>query len=131
LGELLQHDTSYHVWAPLSDTHWYLISTIDDFSRRILYADLWEKESSWAHIVSLQAVVTQFGCPLSYYVDNHSIFRYIEKRDNLRKKYEVTEENANVQWKAVLRDLGIEVIYALSPAAKGKIEKPFRGTVII
>ena len=28
-----------------------------------------------------KAVLTQFGCPLKYYVDNHSIFRYVEKRD--------------------------------------------------
>ena len=35
VGELLQHDTSYHLWSPLVQTKWYLITTIDDHSRRI------------------------------------------------------------------------------------------------
>jgi hypothetical protein len=126
VGELVQHDTSFHLWSPPSETKWYLITSIDDHSRKILYADLWEKESSWAHIMAVKAVVTCFGCPLKYYVDNHSIFRYIEKRDTVWKKAQTTEEEAFVQWKEVLRDLSIEVIYAMSPAAKGKVERPYR-----
>lgn len=126
IGELIQHDTSIHLWAPLANKKWYLISSIDDYSRRILYSDLWDKESSWAHISALQYVVTQFGKPLSYYVDNHSIFRFIEKRDSLKYKGTATEETAIVQWKEVLNELHVEIIYALSPSAKGKIERPFR-----
>jgi hypothetical protein len=38
-----------------------------------LHGDLWDKETSWTHIVAQKAVLTQFGCPLTYYVDNHSI----------------------------------------------------------
>lgn len=125
-GELLQHDSSIHLWSPFAEQKWYLITTLDDYSRRILYADLWEKESSWAHITALETVVSQFGCPLKYYVDNHSIFRFIEQRDTFRKKALMKEENAIVQWKEVLKDLGIDVVYALSPAAKGKIERPYR-----
>ena len=47
MGELLQHDTSYHLWSPLAQTKWYLITTIDDHSRRSLHGDLGDKESSW------------------------------------------------------------------------------------
>jgi len=123
---LEQHDTSYHLWSPLSQTKWYLITTIDDHSRRILYGDLWEKETSWTHIIAAKTVVTRFGCPLKYYVDNHSIFRFIERRDTVWQKAHISEEEAVVQWKEVLKDLNIEVIYALSPAAKGKIERPYQ-----
>jgi len=126
VGELLQHDTSYHLFAPFAGIKWYLITTIDDYSRKILYADLWEKESSWAHIFAMQYVVTQYGCPLKYYVDNHSIFRFVERRDSMHKSTGKTEENATVQWKEVLKDLGIEVDYAQSAPAKGKIERPFQ-----
>jgi len=90
-----------------------------------LYADLWERESSWAHIVAAKTVVTRFGCPLKYYVDNHSIFRFIERRDSVWQKSHIKEEDAVIQWKEVLADLGIEIIYAKSPAAKGKIERPY------
>ena len=72
-----------------------------------------------------KAVLTRFGCPLKYYVDNHSIFRYVEKRDSVWKKFETTEEQALVQWKEVLKDLRVEVVYVLSPAAKGKGERPY------
>jgi hypothetical protein len=92
----------------------------------MLYGDLWEKETSWSHIVGMESVVTQFGCPLRYYVDNHAIFRFIERRDTMHRKASIAEEKAIVQWKEVLKDLGIEVTYALSPAAKGKVERPYR-----
>ena len=63
---------------------------------------------------------------MKYYVDNHSIFRYVEKRDSVWRKFDTTEEQALVQWKEVLKDLSIEVVYALSPAAKGKVERPYQ-----
>lgn len=126
VGELIQHDTSFHQWAPLSETKWYLISSLDDYSRRILYAELWEKESSWAHIMGLQALIRVFGLPASFYVDNHAIFRFVERRDTIHRKAKATEGTATVQWKEVLRSLNIKPIYALSPQAKGKIERSYR-----
>lgn len=126
VGELVQHDTSIHMWAPEAGVRWYLITSLDDHSLRILYGDLWEKESSWAHIVAAKAVMTEFGCPLNYYVDNHSIFRYIEKRDSIHRKFEKSEGEATVQWKEVLKDLNVGVIHALSSSAKGKVERPYQ-----
>jgi hypothetical protein len=103
-----------------------LITTIDDHSRRILYAELEERETSWAHIVAAKAVAMRFGCASKYYPDSHSIFRYVEKRDSVHRKFEATEEGAFVQWKEVMKDLSVEVVYALSPQAKGKVERPYR-----
>jgi transposase len=37
VGELIQHDTSYHLWSPYAQEKWYLITSLDDFSRYILY----------------------------------------------------------------------------------------------
>lgn len=76
--------------------------------------------------MAAKTLVTGFGCPLKYYVDNHSIFRFIEKRDTVWQRSHTHEEDAVVQWKEVLKDLGIEVVYALSSSAKGKIERPYR-----
>ena len=81
VGELIQHDASYHMWAPDSGVKWSLITSLDDMSRCLLYAQLIEHESSWTHIQALQAVVLKYGCPMSYYTDCHSIFRYIKGRD--------------------------------------------------
>jgi hypothetical protein len=125
IGELIQHDSSYHLWSPAAQEKWHLITSLDDFSRYILYGTLLKKETSWAHISALQSVILKYGCPFTYYVDSHSIFRFVQGRDSLwRKHYKLTDE-ATPQWKQVLDDCQVKVTYALSPQAKGKIERPY------
>lgn len=127
-GELIQHDSSHHLWSPFAEGKWYLITSLDDYSRGLLFADFFERESSWAHISSVESVVCEYGCALKYYPDQHSIFRYIRERDkfspwHIARKF--TDE-VDPQFKQVLKDCNTELIYALSPQAKGKIERPYR-----
>jgi len=125
VGELIQHDSSYHRWSPYADEKWYLITSLDDYSRLLLYADFVVKETSWDHIVALERVLLTYGLPFSYYVDSHSIFRFVQGRDSFwRKHYKLTDE-AEPQWKQVLNECQVKVIYALSPQARGKIERPY------
>lgn len=125
VGELIQHDSSHHKWSPYADRKWYLITSIDDCSRFLLYYKLIERETSWAHIEALEEIALNYGLAYSYYVDSHSIFRFVQGRDSFwRKHYKVTDE-ADPQWKQVLDDLRIKLIYALSAQAKGKIERPY------
>lgn len=125
VGELIQHDSSHHLWAPLAQEKWYLITSIDDFSRFMLYATLLKRESSWAHIEALQAVFLKYGLPLAYYVDSHSIFRFVQGRDSLHRKHNILTDETDPQWKQVLNDCHVKVTYALSPQAKGKVERPY------
>jgi hypothetical protein len=124
-GELIQHDASYHMWAPDSGVKWCLITSLDDHSRFMLYAKLVEHESTIAHIEALQSVVTKHGVPLAYYTDCHSIFRYVKGRDQRHKIYEKFTDDIDPQWKQVTKECAIKPIYALSPQAKGKIERPY------
>jgi len=125
VGELIQHDSSHHRWSPYTDKNWYLITSIDDCSRFLLYYKLIERETSWTHIEALEEVALKYGLAYCYYVDSHSIFRFVQGRDSFwRKHYKVTDE-ADPQWKQVLQDLQIKLIYALSAQAKGKIERPY------
>jgi len=124
-GELIQHDASYHIWAPDSGVKWCLITSLDDYSRFMLYAKLVERESTIAHIQALQTVVTKYGVPLAYYTDCHSIFRYVKGRDQRHKIYEKFTDDVDPQWKQVIKECTIKPIYALSPQAKGKIERPY------
>ena len=125
-GELIQHDSSHHLFAPYAASKWYLITSLDDYSRLILYAVLVERETTWTNIIALKAVILGYGIPYSYYVDSHSIYRFVQGRDsNWRNHYKLTDE-VEPQWKQVLNDCGVKVIYALSPQAKGKIERPYR-----
>lgn len=125
VGELIQHDASYHMWAPDSGVKWCLITSLDDYSRFMLYAKLVDRESTIGHIEALQSVVTKYGVPLAYYTDCHSIFRYVKGRDQRHKIYEKFTDDVDPQWKQVTKECGIKPIYALSPQAKGKIERPY------
>lgn len=123
---MIQHDSSYHRWSPYVDDKWYLITSIDDYSRYLLFAELVEKETRWMHIKALESVWLRHGLPFSYYVDSHSIFRFIEKRDSVWRKHYLKTDEADPQWKRVMNECRVKVTYALSPQAKGKIERPYR-----
>ncbi len=128
VGELLQHDSSIHLWSPYMDKKLYLITTIDDYSRLLLYADLVPEENVWNHINALKSVFLQYGCPLKYYSDQHSIFRFVKDRDKNRpwNNYTKFTDDVDPQWKQVLNECRVSIVYALSPQAKGKIERPYR-----
>jgi len=128
VGELVQHDSSHHRFSPFMDDKLYLITTLDDHSRLLLFADLFLEETTWHHIEALSHVFAMYGVPLKYYADQHSIFRYVKDRDQKRPRQEYTKftDDVDPQWKAVLKRCGSDVIYALSPQAKGKIERPYR-----
>jgi len=125
VGELIQHDASHHLWAPAAQEKWYLITSLDDYSRLILYAVLVKQETSWTHILALQTVILQYGLPYCYYVDSHSIFRFVQGRDSLWRKHHLLTDEATPQWKQVLEDCNVKVIHSLSPQARGKIERPY------
>lgn len=124
-GELIQHDSSHHLFAPAAKEKWYLITSLDDYSRFILYAGLVSKETSWTHIVALEKLFLKYGTPFSYYVDSHSIFRYVKGRDTAHRHYNTLTDDVDPQWKKVLEDCSVKITYALSPQAKGKIERPY------
>lgn len=128
VGELFQHDSSHHLFAPDGKIKWYLITTIDDYSRKILFADFFLKERTWWHILALQSVVLKYGIPLKYYPDQHSTFRYVKDRDQHSPWNTFTKftDDIDPQWKQVLIDCKIGITYALSPQAKGKIERPYQ-----
>jgi len=125
-GELIQHDSSHHLFAPMGGKKWYLITSIDDYSRYILEARFMEVETTNEHIKSLERVFTKHGLPASYYTDSHSIFRYVAGRDNLHYESHIDTDRAQTQWLQVLNDCRVKALYALSPQAKGKVERPYQ-----
>ncbi|MFY9303255.1 MAG: hypothetical protein WAO75_08065 [Atribacterales bacterium] len=126
VGQLIQHDSSYHKFSPYAQRRWYLVTSLDDFSRLLLYYKLMERETAWRHILALEDVFLTFGVPFRYYVDSHSIFRFVQGRDSVWRKHYLQTDEVDTQWKMVLNDLNVDVTYALSPQAKGKIERPYR-----
>ncbi len=80
----------------------------------LLSADLFEQETSWVHIKASEALTHTCGIPSRYYVDS------------LQRKHVLQTDEADPQWRQVMRILGVDVTYALSPQAKGKVERPYR-----
>ena len=126
VGELIQHDSSHHLWAPAAAGKWYLITSLDDFSRYLFFAQLVAQETVWRHIDAVQRLVLRYGYPYSYYVDCHAIFRFVRGRDALHVRQACLTDDVDPQWKQMIRECGIKPVYALSPQAKGKIERPYR-----
>jgi hypothetical protein len=125
-GALIQHDASTHQWSPYANEKWVLITSIDDYSRKLLFADFFEQESTWAHISAAQNLFQAYGTPLRYYVDNLRVFRFVQNRDSFWRKHKLLTDEVDPQWRQVMRTMGVDVTYALSPQAKGKVERPYR-----
>lgn len=125
-GALVQHDASLHLWSPYAAEKWTLITSLDDYSRLLLFADFFAHESSWAHIQAAESLMQHYGLPLRYYVDNLRVFRFVQGRDSYWRNHVLTTDAVDPQWRQVMRLLGVDVTHALSPQAKGKIERPYR-----
>jgi hypothetical protein len=126
IGALIQHDASTHLWSPFASEKWTLITSIDDYSRKLLYAEFVLQETTWAHIQAAQALMQTYGLPLRYYVDNLRVFRFVQNRDSVWRNHTLQTDDVDPQWRQVMRLLGVQVTHALSPQAKGKIERPYR-----
>ena len=125
-GALFQHDSSDHRWIPCREGRQYLLLTEDDYSRRVVGASIVDRETSWEHLKIVRQAVERFGRPLAYYVDQHSIFRFVEHH-GVHVRYTRGLDEGAIQFKRALRQLDIGVIYTRKGAAeaKGKVEKRF------
>ena len=97
IGALIQHDASHHRWSPYAAEKWVLITSLDDFSRKILYADFLEQETTWAHIKAAESVMRTCGIPLRYYVDSLRVFRFVQGRDSVWRKHVLQTDEADPQ----------------------------------
>ena len=126
IGALIQHDASTHMWCRQAKEKWTLITSIDDYSRKLLFADFFRAETTWAHIQAAEALMQEYGLPLRYYVDSLRVFRFVQGRDSVWRKHVLETDDIDTQWRKIMRLLGVQVSYALSPQAKGKVERPYR-----
>jgi hypothetical protein len=115
-GELVQMDASVHDWLEGRGEELVLISMIDDATNRTL-ARFYPAGTTEAHLELLGRWLRRYGRPLALYTDRHSIFEPQDKGHALA--------DAETQFGRALRELGVELIRAHSPQAKGRIERSF------
>ncbi|MEK7354299.1 MAG: ISNCY family transposase [Chloroflexota bacterium] len=121
-GMLLQTDGSPHDWLEGRGPAMSLLGAIDDATGKVPYAIFREQEDTAGYFMLLREVVVRHGIPLAVYHDRHSIFRVT--RDKVPSLAEQLEGKQPItQFGRLLAELGIESIAALSPQAKGRIER--------
>ena len=117
-GMLLHIDGSHHRW--FQDERWYdLIVILDDATSEIYYAQLVEEESTVTVMVALRAVIERKGLFCALYSDRGSHFWLTPKVGGKVDAHRLTQVGR------ALRELGIPMIPAYSPQARGRSERNF------
>ena len=121
-GMLLQVDGSRHNWLEGRGPYLTLVGAIDDATGTVPYALFREQEDAQGYFLLLQGIIGSKGIPLALYSDRHSIFQVNPKqRESLEEQ--LTGERHPTQVGRALNELGIQSIVALSPQAKGRVER--------
>jgi transposase InsO family protein len=120
-GLLIQMDSSEHQWLVQGST--WLIATIDDATGEVPYALFVDSDSTENNMRVIKKMIEAKGIPIALYTDGASHFitqRHYSYRVNLRYEY------APTQIQRALNELGVRLIIAGSPQAKGRIERVFK-----
>ena len=123
-GMLVQMDSSQHFWLPLIEDKWWLIAMIDDATNEVPYAAFFPKDTLFANMHVIRRFIEAKGLFISLYVDKAAHFK-TTRHGGIH--YNVSaEQDEETQIERALSELGINVIPANSPQAKGRIEVTFR-----
>ena len=115
-GELVQMDTSIHDWTEGRGESMVLVNMIDDATSRVL-SGFYEGETVEAHLDLLGQWLRRYRRPVALYTDRDSIFEYQSKGRG--------DPDGVTQFGRALEELGIGLILARSPQAKGRVERFF------
>jgi len=101
-----------------------LVGAIDDATGTVPYALFREQEDAQGYFLLLREIIQGKGIPLALYSDRHSIFQVNPKQpESLEESRLIGRERRPTQFGRALRELGIQPIFALSPQAKGRVER--------
>jgi len=88
---------------------------IDDATSALVALHFVEHESLSAYVKTLRGYIERQGCPMALYSDKHSVFHIGAK--------EAVSGTGETQYDRMLREPGIELIYAHTPPAKGRVAR--------
>jgi transposase len=119
-GMMLQTDGSRHDWLEGRGPWLTLIAYIDDATNQVSGAIFREEEDAAGYFLGLREICLTQGIPAAIYADQHTIFQSPLKATVAQ---ELAGEQPRSQLGRLLDDLGIELIAAHSPQAKGRVER--------
>ena len=121
-GQMVQADGSHHDWFEGRGPWCVLMWQIDDATSKVS-AEFHDYEGTLPFMESFKSYIEVKGIPLSVYIDRHSTYKSNKKlsiEDELENREPLTEVGR------ALEELGVEVIFAHSAQAKGRVERLFR-----
>lgn len=122
VGELVQLDGSDHDWFEGRGPRCALVIFIDDATSRVLLGVFIPVEDTLDLLTSVKTYVLLHGRPVAFYVDRDSIYKV---NRNASVEEELRDTQPLTQFTRAMGELGIEMIFALSPQAKGRVERGF------
>jgi len=120
-GEMIQIDGSHHDWFEGRGPECVLMGYIDDATGRP-FARFYSYEGTLPAMDSFKRYIEKYGMPVSIYLDKHPTYKSTKKQ-TIEDELNNTEPLS--QFSRAVKELGIDVIYADSPQAKGRVERLF------
>jgi len=121
-GEMIQMDGSHHAWLEKRGPKLVWMGYVDDATGTV-FGRFYEYEGTGPALDSFRRYVRKYGIPQSVYLDRHGA--YWSRREPTIEE-QLRNERPATQFERALRELGVRVIHAYSPQAKGRVERSFR-----
>jgi len=121
-GEMIQMDGSHHDWLEGRGPEPVLMGLIDDATNHV-FARFYDYEGTFPALDSFKRYTLRYGLPQSVYLDKHSTYQS-QAKPRLEEELE-GQRKAQSQFERALEELGVRVIHADSPQAKGRVERLF------
>jgi hypothetical protein len=121
-GEMVQIDGSHHAWFEERGPGCVLMGYIDDATGKV-FARFYDYEGSLPAMDSFKSYSKKYGLPMKVYLDKHTTYKSTA-RPTIQDELDQVEPLS--QFERALKELGVEVLHAHSPQAKGRIERLFR-----
>lgn len=121
-GEMIQIDGSHHDWLEGRGLKCVLIGYIDDATGTV-FGKFYGYEGTMPAMESFKCYIKKYGIPLSVYLDKHTTYRSTAKPS---LGDELSDTKPLSEFERALQELGVEVIHAHSPQAKGRVERLFK-----
>ncbi len=113
-GMLIQVDGSYHRWLGEDGPQFTLLLAVDDATGMVADALFCELENTHSYFSLLDGLIRHCGIPIALYADRHAVFKYTPPSEAAA---------APTQFSRAMDELGIQLIFARSPQAKGRVER--------
>ena len=122
-GWMVLWDGSPHLWFGSGRPPCCLMAAVDDATGRLLVARFFPFEGTAGYLWLLKQLVRQYGIPVSIYQDRHGSLHRNDAYWSLKEQLAGRQDPTQVGM--ALEQLGIRPIFALSPQAKGRMERVF------